>query len=71
MTKTQHWIPGEPEPDIEDLPGHVFEADAIFDRYAGTEPLVNWATEDLIKLRNALETEIVSRTDRSEDDDTQ
>lgn len=62
MSDEPNWIPGEPEPDIEALPGHCYVADMVLDRYRNAmEPLVNWASEDLVSLRAALETELRSR----------
>ena len=46
---------------IENLPEHAFVFDGILEKYGGIEPIVNWASEDLIKLQQAITLELGSR----------
>ena len=49
------------EENIPDLPVHAFVFDGILEKYGGIEPIVNWASEDLIKLQHAIALELGSR----------
>lgn len=49
---------------LADFLDHEMEASVVADKYLmGLEPLENWAEEDLLRFRAAIETELSERSD--------